>query len=160
MTELTVCSIGEYPALGQILLNKMRANSNWQEVDGWLAQRVTECGRDGLPQVWLCFDENGEPVGYYALSDHEIIRDCPAGRVWLGIILIFDGHRGKGYSPVMLEHACSQAGACGFTELYLVTEHVQYYERFGFQHIGNAVYEHGLSTKVYWKALAEEGSAG
>ena len=141
-------------------MDRMRANSDWQEVYGWLATRVSECGMDGLPQVWMCFDGNGEVVGYYALSDHEIIRDCPAGRVWLGIVLIYDGHRGKGYSPIMLEHACRQARASCFSELYLVTEHVNYYERFGFIHIGNAVYEHGLPTKVYRKNLAEEGFAG
>lgn len=77
-------------------------------------------------------------MGYYALSDHEIIRDCPTGRIWLGIVLIFDGHRGKRYSPILLEHACRQAKASGFSELYLVTEHVNYYERFGFMHIGHA----------------------
>lgn len=160
MTELTFSLIGEHPELGQLLMDRMRANSDWQEVYGWLAMRVSECGMDGLPQVWMCFDRNGEVVGYYALSDHEIIRDCPAGRVWLGIVLIFDGHRGKGYSPIMLEHACRQARASGFSELYLVTEHVNYYERFGFIHIGNAVYEHGLPTKVYRKNLADECSAG
>lgn len=160
MAELTFFSIGEHPELGTLLMDRMRANSDWQEVCGWLARRVSECGRDGLPQVWLFCDSHGEPVGYYALSDHEIIRDCPAGRVWLGIVLIFDGHRGKGYSPVLLAHACGQAMALGFSELYLVTEHVNFYERFGFRHIGNAVYEHGLPTKVYRKALAGEGGAG
>lgn len=153
MEELTFYSIQAHPELARRLLEKVQTNSDWREVYGWLARRVNECGSGILPQVWMCVNRAGEAVGYYALSDHEIIRDCPAGRVWLGIVLIFDGHRGKGYSPVLIEHACGQAKASGFSELYLVTEHVNFYERFGFLHIGHAVYEHGLPTRVYRKAL-------
>lgn len=108
----------------------------------------------------MCLNNAGEAVGYYALFDHEILRDCPTGRIRLGIVLILDGHRGTGHSPILLKHTCRQAKASGFSELYLATEHVDSYERFGFMHIGNAVYEHGFPTKVYRKTLSEVCKAG
>lgn len=153
MAELTFLSINEHPELARTLLEAVQANSDWRQVSGWLSQRLSECGGAPLPQVWLCRNAAGEPVGYYALSDSEIIRGCPPGRAWLGILLIFDAHRGRKYSPILLEHACAQARACGFPALYLVTEHVNYYERFGFDHIGGAVYEDGSPTKVYRRLL-------
>lgn len=153
MVKLIFRSVQEHTKLAQLPLENVRNNSDWQEIYRWLSNRVGECSKSILPLICICFDDTGEIIGYYALSDHEIICNCPAGKTWPGIIPIFDTHSGKKYSPILLEHACNQTKPRGFSEPYLVTEHLDYYERLCFTHTANAIYKHGLPTKVYRKVL-------
>lgn len=55
----------------------------------------------------------------------------------------------------MIEHACQTARKLGFPQLYLITEHENYYERFGFAVIGEENYENGERTKLYKRILKE-----
>lgn len=74
-------------------------------------------------------------------------------RPWRGIVLVFSGHRGKKYGPLLIEHVCDQARRSGFAALYLITEHEQYYERFGFHFIRPERYLSGEPTKLYCQTL-------
>lgn len=43
--------------------------------------------------------------------------------------------RGHGYGALLLERAKRDAANAGFSHVYLCTDHIGYYERYGFTHI-------------------------
>lgn len=153
MNELIYRSLREHPACRDELLRRVRRNSDWAFLYGWLLGRLAEPERDGLPRICAVFDAQETMVGYYVLSAREVIRHPPEIKPWLGIILVFDGHRGKKYSPQMIAHACGAAKAAGYDELYLITEHDDYYERFGFTFLRSERYKSGAPTRLYRRAL-------
>lgn len=149
MNKLIFRSLGQHPEYKEELLNKVKHNSDWSFLYGWLLDRFDELGTDMLPQIYAAFDEKENMVGYYVLSAKEMIKHDQNMKPWLGIILVFDEYRGKKYSPLMIERACETAKNLGFECLYLITEHDNYYERFGFEFVKEEHYENGERTKLY-----------
>lgn len=153
MEQLTFRSLAEHPEHREELLRRVAHNSDWTFLTPWLRERLAELGSGLLPQIFAAFDAQGQMVGYYVLSRQEVIRHGPELTPWLGIVLVFDGHRGKKYSPLLIGHACDQARHSGFGALYLITEHEHYYERFGFRFIRSERYLSGEPTKLYCRTL-------
>lgn len=153
MEQLQFRSLLEHPEYRESLLENVKNNSDWGFLYGWLEARLAELGQAVLPQVYAVFDRQEQMVGYYVLSAREVICHPPELFPWLGIILVFDPYRGRKYSPVMIADACQRAKADGFSDLYLVTEHEQYYERFGFTFVRDERYTDGSPTRLYHKAL-------
>lgn len=153
MDTLIYRSIEKHPEYKSELLHKVQMNSDWGFLHDWLLDRFAEIGSGILPQVYVVFDTQGAMVGYYVLCVQEVIHHDPSLKPWLGIILVFDEYRGRKYSPLIIEHACQTAKESGFEELYLVTEHENYYERFSFDFLHAARYLTGEPTKLYRRKL-------
>lgn len=153
MYKLIYRCLNQYPEYKEELLNKVYANSDWSFLYGWLSKRIEESEHGILPRIYAVFDADENMVGYYVLSEKEVIAHTPDITPWLGIILVFDGYRGKSYSPEIIEHACQSARDMGYSELYLITEHNNFYERFGFEFICNEHYLSGEPTKLYRRLL-------
>ncbi len=58
-------------------------------------------------------------------------------------------HIGNRYGELLLNKAKEDAIAGGFTTLNLCTEHIGYYEKFGFKYIGDGYHPWGESTRIY-----------
>ncbi|MDE6133695.1 MAG: GNAT family N-acetyltransferase, partial [Oscillospiraceae bacterium] len=56
---------------------------------------------------------------------------------------------GLGIGEVLLDHARYEAAKLGFDKLYLTTDHIGYYEKYGFREIGLDLYDWGRPTKLY-----------
>ena len=50
---------------------------------------------------------------------------------------------------MLLDHARYEAAKLGFDKLYLTTDHIGYYEKYGFREIGLDLYDWGRPTKIY-----------
>ncbi|NLG25403.1 MAG: GNAT family N-acetyltransferase, partial [Clostridiales bacterium] len=51
------------------------------------------------------------------------------------------------------ERAARDARLAGFLSLYLVTDHVGYYEKYGFAHIGVGYHPWGETSRIYRRGL-------
>ena len=52
-------------------------------------------------------------------------------------------------SAKLLEHSRKVAGKHGYEKVYLTTDHIQLYEKFGFREIGLDKFVTGRPTKIY-----------
>ena len=100
-----------------------------------------------LPQWYLLMD--GETiVGGCGL----IVNDFNARQdlwPWLCALYIEEAYRGHAYGAMLLEHAKCEALTLGFQTLYLATDHIGYYEKYGFEFIGMTSDPFGGTSRIY-----------
>lgn len=100
----------------------------------------------------------------YLLMDGENIvsfvtltrQDCIADETlypWLGFFYTFPEYRDHRYGGALLEHVSNEAKKQGHKQVYLATDHVGLYEKYGFTFLENRVDIYGENSRIYGKQL-------
>lgn len=101
---------------------------------------------------------------WYLLADRDTVAGC-AGLVtndfvsrmdlypWLCALYIEPEHRGRAYGSRLIGRAKQDAAAAGFSNLYLCTDHIGYYERYGFAYLGTGYHPWGETSRIYGASL-------
>lgn len=96
--------------------------------------------------------EEGELISFCTLTDQDEI-DAPEMKPWIGFVFTSPKYRGKRCAGQVLDYACKTAEFCGYESVYLSTDKVGLYEKYGFEHIGDMDDIHGDPSRVYRKML-------
>lgn len=100
-----------------------------------------------LPRWYLLLEDN-EIIGSYGLISNDFISRQDL-YPWLCALYIEKSHRGQRLGSQLLEHGRREAGRLGFSNLYLCTDHNDYYEKYGWKHIANGYHPWGEESKIY-----------
>ena len=125
--------------------------TKWSDV---LPAIYEDCIRSGLqvktplPQWYLMETEEGEIIGGAGLITNDFISRMDL-YPWICALFIDEEYRGNAYGALLLEKAKTDAGAAGFDNVYLCTDHVGYYERYGFNYIGEGYHPWGDTSRIY-----------
>lgn len=107
-----------------------------------------------------CIDATNPLPQWYLLMEDDTIIGC-AGLVtndfisrmdlypWICAIYIEEKYRGNHYGSLLMGKAKIDAKEGGFSNIYLSTDHVGYYEKYGFEHIGTGYHPWGDSSRIY-----------
>ncbi len=108
-----------------------------------------------------CFAHIGDRLPeWYALLDGERIVGC-AGLIandfisrqdlwpWLCALYVEPDMRGRALGSLLIERAKSDARRAGFARVYLCTDHVGYYEKYGFTYVGQGYHPWGEESRIY-----------
>ena len=68
---------------------------------------------------------------------------------WICALYVSREHRGHEYGRRLLDYAKADARRLGFRKIYLSTEHIGYYERYGFAYLGQGWRPWGESSRIY-----------
>ncbi len=89
-----------------------------------------------------------KPVGTYSLwtNDLKTRQDLTP---WFAVLYVIPEMRKKGIGTLLQEHAINQARALKYASLYLITDHVGYYEKSGWIFLEEAPLRDGRKTRIY-----------
>ncbi|MEX0289080.1 MAG: GNAT family N-acetyltransferase [Flavobacteriaceae bacterium] len=107
--------------------------------------------RNNLPQWYLLLKED-EIIGCAGLITNDFISRGDL-YPWVCSIFIEEKHRGNAYGSLLLDKAKQDAKKFGYKQLYLCTEHIGYYEKFGFTYIGQGYHPWEAESRIYEKEL-------
>lgn len=100
-----------------------------------------------LPEWYLMLD--GERIiGCAGLISNDFISRMDL-TPWLCALYIEEDCRGHAYGSLLLERAASDAAAKGYDKIYLCTDHVGYYEKYGFEKIGAGYHPWGETSSIF-----------
>lgn len=114
---------------------------------------ITHCitPSNPLPQWYLLMDGD-KVIGCAGIVTNDFISRMDL-YPWLCAVYIEEEYRGNAYSSILLENAKIDAKEGGFNHLYLSTDHIGLYEKFGFEFIGTGYHPWGDNSRIYKTTL-------
>lgn len=95
-----------------------------------LAGQMREEGFSGWERVFVALD-NGAIAGYCTLTERDCIPDVPY-TPYIGFVFVGEAYRGMRLSEALIRFALAYAKELGFQCVYLISDHVNLYEKYGF----------------------------
>lgn len=148
------------------ILNLQNSNEQKQWID-----RIRDCdwGAAKLLADLLEQDKFYEMTGEGSLiimtDDEKIVAFCTLTRKdcvdddtlfpWIGFVFTSPEYRGNRYSGQLVEYACDKAKEQGFENVYIATDHIGLYEKYGFTYIESRVDISNDISRIYYRRLGE-----
>ena len=96
---------------------------------------------------------DGEKLAAFCtLTSRDSIKD-ESLYPWIGFVFTVPEYRGRRYSGKIISHACAKAKEQGFDRVYLSTDFVGLYEKYGFAYMENRTDVWGEDSRIYYKAI-------
>lgn len=105
----------------------------------------------GWGQVYL-FMDGQDLVSFCTLTGQDTVQD-PDLTPWIGFVFTQPDYRGKGYAGQILAAAEADAAGMGYNRVYLETDHVGLYERYGYEYMENRIDIWGADVRILSKSM-------
>ena len=97
-------------------------------------------------KVYVIYDEdNKHIIAFAALLDVDEIHDIDL-KPWISSLYVFESYRGKRYSEKLIKYIIDK---CDANNLYISSDHIGLYEKYGFKVIANMKNFEGHDTQVF-----------
>lgn len=146
---MEILSVREHPGLVDTFISYFQ--SKWASEESLLVYEdcIRSCleAKSPLPQ-WYLLCDGKRTIGCAGLITNDFISRMDL-YPWLCALYIEEAYRGHGYGARLIHKGREDAASAGFPKLYLCTDHIGYYERYGFGHVGTGYHPWGGSSRIY-----------
>lgn len=94
----------------------------------------------------------GELVAFCTLAPKDCIDDDNL-KPWIGFVYVMKPHRGNRLSEKLMNYACDMAKCNGSEKVYIATDHVGLYEKYGFVYMENRIDVWGDDCRILYKEV-------
>lgn len=101
----------------------------------------------GGGKLFLMLDED-RLVSFCTLAKKDCINDDSL-YPWIGFVFTVPEYRGNRYSGQLIDYAFEEAEKQGFDKVYVATDHIGLYEKYGFEYMENRLDIYGEDGRVY-----------
>ena len=121
----------------------------------FLAQLLKEnrfaevCGEGAVLRI---MSEGAELAAFATLAPKDCIDDRQL-TPWIGFVFTVPRYRGSRLSEKIISCLCASAKAQGHERVYICTDHVGLYEKYGFAYMENRIDVWGTDSRIYYKQL-------
>lgn len=91
-------------------------------------------------------------ASFCVLSQKDCIEDDKLFP-WIGFVFTFPEYRGKRFSEKLIAHAENTALKNGWNRVYIATDHIGLYEKYGYAYMETRKDCWGESSRIYYKDL-------
>ena len=98
--------------------------------------------------IWYLLLDGDKTIGCAGLITYDFIS-CGDLWPWLCALYIEETHRGQGLDELLISHIKKDTAGAWFDKLYLCTDHINYYEKYGFTYICDGYHPWGERSRVY-----------
>lgn len=106
----------------------------------------------------LLLVENGKLLAFCTLAERDEIAEEeaePDMKPWIGFVYTYPEHRGHRYSQKLIEYACELARKDGYEKVYLSSNEIGLYEKYGFVFLRMMHTVWGEETQMFEKELID-----
>lgn len=108
----------------------------------------------GWGELYLLMD-GAELVSFVTFTGQDAVRD-ESLTPWIGFVHTAPAYRGHRYAGRLLSHAEAQAANRGYRKIYIATDYVGLYEKYGYSYQENRIDCWGDDQRVLVKNLEVE----
>lgn len=105
----------------------------------------------GEGDLYLLMDDE-TLVSFLTLTRQDVVRD-ESMYPWIGFVFTVPAFRGHRYSEMLMNHAEEIAKSKGFDKVFVATDHIGLYEKFGYEYLENRIGYWGDDNRVLCKIL-------
>lgn len=98
--------------------------------------------------------EQEEIAGYCTVKKTDCIPEVTY-TPYIGFVFVDEKYRGRRLSQKMITYAMEYLKKLGFTEVYLISDHINLYEKYGFKVIDKKIAPWGEEEKIYRMEIIE-----
>jgi len=152
---MTVINVREHPEYRDRAIayfqSKWASAVNKQVYEDSITRSLT--AKSPLPVWYLLLDE-GQIIGCAGLITNDFIS-CVDLWPWLCALYVEEAYRGRGLGRLLIEQIKMDTAKMGFDSVYLSTDHVGYYEKYGFSYLCDGYHPWGECSRVYACSVVE-----
>ncbi len=103
--------------------------------------------------------EMPELLAFCTLAERDEITEEetePSMKPWIGFVYTYSEHRGNRFSEKLIQHACELAKQDGYENVYLSSNEIGLYEKYGFVFLKMLHTVWGEETQVFEKRVRDE----
>lgn len=145
---MRIVSVRQNPAYKEIAIKYLQ--ESWPEISPVIYENcISNCieASQALPQ-WYLLEKNNDIIGCAGLITNDFISRMDL-YPWICAIFIDEKHRGNAYGALLIEKAKVDTKEAGFKHLNLCTDHIGYYEKYGFKYIGQGYHPWEEESRIY-----------
>ena len=145
---MKIISVRQNPAYKEIAVKYFQ--DSWPEISPAIYEDCISNSvnaKQSLPQ-WYLLEKDGEIIGCAGLITNDFISRMDL-YPWICAIYIEEKHRGNAYGALLIEKAKEDTKAFGFRYLNLCTDHIGYYEKYGFEYNGKGYHPWEEESRIY-----------
>lgn len=108
------------------------------EAGAFLAKQMQEGRFKTWRRVFVTVTEQDEIIGFCTLTKTDVVPNVTY-TPYIGFVFVDERFRGQRLSEKMIQGVMAYASEIGFLEVYLTSDHVDFYEKYGFEKIDEQV---------------------